>query len=128
MVVYGRGSVKLMSTYLGKKVNVVMDRKMGSKHPNHGFVYPINYGYIPNTISGDGEEIDAYIIGEFQPLEIFDGYVVAIIHRKNDNEDKLVVCKATNKYNEDQIKALTEFQERFFESEIIMFQEENFNS
>jgi inorganic pyrophosphatase/uncharacterized pyridoxamine 5'-phosphate oxidase family protein len=108
-----------MSNYLGEKVNVVMDRPLGSKHPEHKFIYPINYGYIPNTVSGDGEEIDAYVIGEFESLETFDGYVIAIIHRLNDNEDKLVVCKEKNKYTVEQIKAFTEFQERFFRSEII---------
>ena len=40
--------------YLGKDVTVKIDRPLGSKHPKHGFVYMINYGYIPNTISGDG--------------------------------------------------------------------------
>ena len=111
-----------MEEYLGEKVKVVMDRPLGSKHPNHGFAYPINYGYIPNTVSGDGEEIDVYIIGEFEPLESYEGYVIAIINRKNDNEDKLVVCKDFNMYNKDQVMALTEFQERFFESEIIIFE------
>ena len=96
-----------------------MDRPLGSQHPQHGFVYPINCGYIPNTISGDGEELDVYVIGEFEPLEKFEGYVVAIIHRLNDNEDKLVVSRDKNKYSIAQIKAITEFQERFFQSEII---------
>lgn len=109
-----------MNNYLGKKVNVIIDRKLGSKHPNHNFIYTLNYGYIPNTIAGDGEEIDAYVIGEFEAVEKYAGYVVAIIKRKNDVEDKLVVCKHLNKYNKEQIKALVEFQERFFESTIIM--------
>ena len=50
-------------------------------------------------------------------------YVLAIIKRKNDIEDKLVVCNDLNKYNKDQIKALVEFKERFFESTILMFNE-----
>lgn len=50
--------------YIGQKVTVTVDRKMGSKHPKWGFIYPNNYGYIPNTVSGDGEELDAYILGE----------------------------------------------------------------
>lgn len=108
-----------MNNYLGKKINVVIDRPLGSKHPELGFIYSINYGYIPNTVSGDGEEIDAYVIGEFELLQTFNGYVVAIIHRLNDNEDKLVVCKERDKYSVEQIKALTEFQEKFFQSEII---------
>jgi inorganic pyrophosphatase len=109
-----------MKEYLGKFVEVIVDRPLGSKHPSHGFFYPINYGYIPGTISGDGEEIDAYIVGEFEYLEKFSGFVVAIIKREDDDEDKLVVCKDINKYNKLQIHALVEFQERFFISSITM--------
>ena len=105
--------------YLNKKVIVKMDRPLGSKHPKHGFIYPVNYGYIPGTISGDGEELDAYVLGEFKPLEAFEGVVKAVIHRTNDNDDKLVVMAEDKDYSDEQIRALTEFQERFFESEII---------
>ena len=41
--------------YLDKILEVKIDRSLESKHPKHGFIYPVNYGYIPNTISGDGE-------------------------------------------------------------------------
>ena len=53
------------TNYLGKEVVVKMDRPLGSKHPKHGFIYTVNYGFIPGTISGDGEELDAYVLGEF---------------------------------------------------------------
>ena len=98
--------------YIGKKVNVVMDRQLGSVHPKHGFVYPVNYGYIPNTVSGDGEELDAYVLGEHKPLETFEGEVVAVIHRVNDDDDKLVVMEAGRNYSDEQIRALTEFQDK----------------
>ena len=100
--------------YLGKIVKVEMDRKMGSAHPKHGFIYPVNYGFIPNTVSGDGEELDAYVLGEFKPLDEFEGKVIAIIHRTNDNDDKLVVAPDNVDYSDDVIRALTAFQERFF--------------
>ena len=102
--------------FLNKEVKVVIDRPFGSKHPKKGFIYPINYGYIPNTISGDGEELDAYILGVFEPVEEYTGKVIAIIHRTNDNDDKLVV--SNKNYTDEQIRALTEFQEAYFESEI----------
>ena len=105
--------------YLGKNVNVQIDRKLGSKHPKHGFVYMVNYGFIPNTISGDGEELDAYILGVFDPIEKFDGECIAIIHRTNDDDDKLVVVPSGVNYSDEQIDALTEFQERFFKHKII---------
>lgn len=105
--------------YLGKTVNVEMDRPLGTKHPKHGFVYMVNYGFIPNTVSGDGEELDAYLLGEFDPVKKAEGKVIAIIHRTNDDDDKLVVSKDGKDYSDDAIRALTEFQERFFESIII---------
>ena len=105
--------------YLGKVVTVTMDRPLGSIHPKHGFFYPVNYGFIPNTISGDGEELDAYVLGEHKPLDTFAGVVVAIIHRTNDNDDKLIVMAEGKNYTDDQIYALTEFQEKWFESVII---------
>ncbi|MCI1981825.1 MAG: inorganic diphosphatase [Oscillospiraceae bacterium] len=111
----------MLTNYLHKTVYVTIDRPLGSRHPeHHDMVYPLNYGYLPGTVSGDGEEIDAYIIGEFLPLKEFTGKVAAVIHRKNDSEDKLVVSSEQKNYSKEQIKALTEFQERFFDSEIIM--------
>lgn len=105
--------------FLGKIVNVKMDRPLGSKHPKHGFIYPVNYGYIPNTVSGDGEELDAYVLGVHEPLDEFEGKVVAIIRRTNDNDDKLVVMPEERNYTDEQIEALTEFQEQWFKHEII---------
>ncbi|BEP29186.1 inorganic diphosphatase [Helicovermis profundi] len=110
-----------MNKYLGQTVKIKIDRPLGSKHPKYDLFYPINYGYIEGTIAGDGEGIDAYILGEFEPLSEYEGKVIGIINRKNDNEDKLVLAKELNSYSKEQIQALTEFQERFFESDIITF-------
>lgn len=105
--------------FLGKKVKVVMDRPIGSKHPKWNFIYPINYGYVPNTISGDGEELDAYIVGIFEPVVEYEGKCIAAIHRLDDDDDKLVIAPEEKRYTKQQIEALVEFQERFFEHEII---------
>ena len=105
--------------FLDKKVKIVMDRPMGSKHPKWNFIYPINYGYVPNTISGDGEELDAYIVGIFEPVEEYEGKCIAAIHRLDNDDDKLVIAPEEKIYTKQQIEALVEFQERFFEHEII---------
>ncbi len=104
--------------YINKIVKVKIDRPLGSKHPKHGFIYPLNYGFVPNTVSGDGEELDCYVLGLFEPVEEFEGMCIAIIHRTNDNDDKLIIVPKDKYYNDDQINALTEFQERFFKHEI----------
>lgn len=105
--------------YLNKIVTIKIDRKFGSKHPKHGFIYPVNYGYVPDTISGDGEELDAYLLGVFEPIEEYTGKCIAIIHRTNDNDDKLVVVPESKEYSDDAIEALVEFQEQFFEHILI---------
>lgn len=104
--------------YIGKEVTIKIDRKIGSKHPKWGFVYTVNYGFVPNTISGDGEELDAYLLGKFDEVEEYTGKCIAIIHRTNDDDDKLIIVPNGINYSDDQIQALTEFQERFFESVI----------
>lgn len=110
----------MLSDYLRQKVHVIVDRPLGSLHPEFSFVYPVNYGYLPNTISADGEEIDAYIVGEFNPLKDFDGVVTAVVHRLDDAEDKLVVSDRIGRYTAEQLSALLEFQERFFQTKLIM--------
>lgn len=105
--------------YLGKIIKIKIDRPFGSNHPKHGFIYPVNYGYIPNTISGDGEELDAYLLGVFKSVDEYEGKCIAIIHRTNDNDDKLVIVPIGKEYSDDAINALTEFQEQYFEHVII---------
>ena len=97
------------SDFLNKIVTVKVDRPMGSRHPRHGFIYPVNYGYIPETISGDGEELDAYILGIYEPLETFTGKCIAIIHRTNDNDDKLIVVPENLTFTNNEIRVLTDF-------------------
>jgi inorganic pyrophosphatase len=105
--------------FIGQTVDVRIDRPLGSRHPERGFIYPVNYGFIPDVLAPDGENLDAYVLGIFEPLENFSGKCIAIIHRLDDNDDKLVVTAAERNYTDEQIIALTEFQERFFKSVII---------
>lgn len=108
-----------MEKYLGKEVEVVMDRPLGSNHPKHGFTYEVNYGYIPGTKAPDGEEIDAYVLGTDKPLEKFTGKVIAIVHRLDDDDDKLVVVPAGRGFTDEEILKQTNFQEKFFKPTII---------
>lgn len=105
--------------YIGNEVKVKIDRPINSRHPKYGFIYPVNYGYIPNTVSGDGEEIDCYVLGVDNPIDSFEGECIAVIHRTNDDDDKLVVLPKGIDYTDEEIRNLTNFQEQFFDSEII---------
>ena len=105
--------------YLDKELFIKIDRPFGSKHPKHGFIYPVNYGYVPDTISGDDEELDVYLLGVFEPVEDYKGRCIAIVHRTNDDDDKLIVVPEGKNYTNDQIDALIEFHEQYFEHVII---------
>ena len=115
--------------FLNKIVTAKIDRPLGTKHsekyPKH--IYPLNYGYIPNTISDDGKELDCYILGVYEPITNFTGECIAIIHRINDNDDKLILAPEGKNFSDDAIIALTEFQERFFKIKIIRKSSINFN-
>lgn len=105
--------------YLNKTVTVKMDRPLGSKHPDWDLIYEVNYGYVPNTISGDGEELDCYVLGIDKPLDSFTGKCIAIIHRTNDNDDKLIIVPDGMNFTDEEIRNLTNFQEKYFKSIII---------
>ncbi|MCB9991890.1 MAG: inorganic diphosphatase [Rhodospirillales bacterium] len=110
--------MKLGVEWIGKTVDVRIDRPLGSAHPDHpSLIYPVNYGFLPDTKAADGEEIDAYVLGPDQPLTHFSGQVIALIRRDDDIEDKLVV--AAESIHKQDITRQTEFQERFFQSRVI---------
>lgn len=105
--------------FLGEFVEVEIDRPIGSEHPKRYFIYPINYGFIPNTLSPDDEALDVYVLGVSEPIEKFEGRCIAIIRRTNDNDDKLIVVKDSGDYSDKEIRDLTNFQEQYYESVII---------
>jgi len=109
----------LAKQYLNKIVTVKMDRPLGTKHPKHGWVYETNYGFIPNTVSGDGEELDAYVLGVTEPLDEFTGRCIAIIHRTDDNDDKLIVVPDGLDLDDETIGSETAYQEKWFKHVII---------
>ena len=105
--------------FIGESVTVSIDRPMGSKHPKFDFTYPVNYGEILGTLAPDGEAVDAYVLGVSDPIEEFTGECIAVIHRTNDNDDKLVVVPKGKLCTDSDIMALVTFQKQFFESVII---------
>ncbi len=107
------------SNYIGKKVKLIFDRPFGTKHPKHGFVYELNYGYVPHTTSPDGKELDAYYLSEKVPLNEAEGVCIGYAHRENDDDDKLIVIKEGEKYTNEEIMKLIHFQEQWFKTKII---------
>lgn len=108
------------TNFLGKSVTIKIDRPIGSKHPKHGFVYEVNYGFVPGTKAPDGEEIDAYLLNINEPVIEFTGKCIAVIHRKDDDDDKLVIVPENMKdMSDEQILKAVNFQEKWFDSVVI---------
>jgi inorganic pyrophosphatase len=90
----GLGKVKMgfweQLDYLVTTNEIVIDRPKGSTHPKFpDMVYPFNYGYLKNTSSGDGNEIDVCrgsLIGN-RLMAI----ICTIDSHKKDTEVKLIV-------------------------------------
>lgn len=95
---------------LGKTVKVIIDRPLGTYHPNHKDIfYTVNYGYVEGILAPDGEEQDAYVLGIDKPLEEFKGVVLAVIHRLNDVEDKWIVVPEQTSFTKEEIIKQVEF-------------------
>lgn len=107
-------------SFLGQTVKIKIDRALGTNHPKHGFRYDANYGFVPGIMAPDGEELDAYALGLSEPVEEFEGKCVAIIHRLDDDDDKLVLIPLeAEDITDDEIRQATNFQEQFFKSVIV---------
>jgi len=105
--------------FLGQVVHIEIDRPVGSRHPEHGYPYPINYGFVRDYESGDGEDLDAYVLGINYPLSVFEGRCIAVIHRLSESDDKLVLAPEGATFSDEEIRRSTYFQEQFFQSEIV---------
>lgn len=89
---------------IGKIVTVTVDRPLGSVHPKYPDMhYPINYGYVEGIMAADGEEQDVYIMGVDKAVTEFTGKIVAVVHRKDDVEEKWVVAPEDKNYEKEEI-------------------------
>jgi len=107
-----------INSFIGKTIEVIIDRPLGSKHPRFDWCYPVNYGYVPGTVSGDGKELDVYVFGISEAIKKFEGDCIAIIKRKDDNDPKLIVVPCGTEISDEEIMKKIEIQEKWFDSYI----------
>ncbi len=109
--------------YLGKTVKIKIDRPIGYVHKkkNYSLIYPINYGFIPDVLGGDDEELDVYLLGVNEPVSEYECEIIAIVHRHNDIEDKLVGVPLGVSFSEKEIENLVHFQEQYYDVQIEVY-------
>lgn len=116
---------KEMAAVNEELITVKMDRPLGSSHPEYpSLVYPVNYGYVDGITAPDGEYQDAYVIGIDVPLDEFTGKKIAVVHRKDDIEEKWVIAPENMPFTRQQIEEMIYFQEQYFDSYVEMLNEE----
>lgn len=110
----------LVKSYLGRTVDIKIDRPIGYVHKkyNYSLTYPINYGYIPGVIGGDGEELDVYLLGVNEPVTEYKAQIIGIAHRENDVEDKLVAAPSSLNFTKKEIERVIHFQEQYYKTHI----------
>lgn len=108
----------LVKSYLGKTVNIKIDRPIGYVHQKEKYTltYPINYGYIPGVLGGDGEELDVYLMGVDKPVSEYNAKIIGIVHRENDVEDKLIAAPEGMIFNQSQIAKAINFGEQYYKT------------
>lgn len=112
-------SDKNYSSIMGKELNCIIDRPLGSVHPKHKHIkYYVNYGYVNGYKALDNEEQDIYLLGVDKAVHRYDAVVIAIIHRKDDIEDKWILAPKGISFTDDEILRNVMFQEKYFDIEL----------
>ena len=112
----------LAASFLGQIVEIKIDRPLGSAHPKHpDLIYPVNYGFIPGVFGGDGEEMDVYLLGVDGPVFKSSAQIIAVVHRLDDEEDKLVGAPVGTHFTKAEIEKSVAFQEQYFKTEVEMW-------
>lgn len=116
----------LVDAYLGRLVYIKIDRPVGYIHEkeNCSLTYPINYGYIPGVLGGDGEELDVYLLGVSEPVKEYTARVIGAACRKNDAEDKLIAAPVGMSFTAEEAYEAVKFQEQWYDTEVIIFNTE----
>lgn len=109
-----------VESYLGKTVKIEIDRPIGYVHHKgeKTLVYPINYGYIPDVLGGDGEELDVFLLGVDEPVSKYEGRIIGIVYRADDIEDKLVMAPDGVSFTAEEIARAVYFQEKYYKTTI----------
>lgn len=98
-----------------------IDRPLGSAHPRHpDLIYRVNYGEVVGVPAPDGAWQDVYVLGVDVPVESFTGRRIAVIHRRDDVENKWVLAPDGMTFTAEEIMAAVQFQEQYFDAYCVL--------
>lgn len=130
---YGEGAPKFVNAIIeipqGSKGKYELDKKSGLLKLDRvlfsAVYYPANYGFIPQTISDDGDPLDILVLSsiDVDPLCIIEAKVIGLMRMVDDNEkDDKIISVAKNDISLNYINELKDLPphatiqlKRFFE-------------
>ena len=81
------------------------------------FAKPVNYGFIPQTLDEDGDELDTLIItNDPIPTGVYlKARVIGVMHFVDDNEvdDKIIVVPADDRNTGDEIRSIEDIHQQW---------------
>ena len=104
------------NNWLNKMVDVTIDHPYGSHHPYRDLQYELNYGYC--YIKESDTYINAYVYGIKEPIESYEGIVVAVIYHKEDSGIRLVVASPLENIERDKLIQEIGFEEQYYDTYI----------
>ncbi len=94
----------------------VIDRSLGSRHPDHpSIIYPIDYGFVPDTVASDGHAVDIFVGTARNGLV---AVILTVDYRKGDREFKLLYnCTPQEIYL---VNGFINFDRRLMRGELVL--------
>lgn len=112
---YQQGTINVVVEIpMGSNQKIEWDRKVGAfkldRLDPQIFAKPTNYGFIPQTLDEDGDELDVLLISD-QPLTtgiFLEAKILGVMKFVDDGEidDKIIAVPADNRQNGDAISSL----------------------
>jgi inorganic pyrophosphatase len=121
---YQNGSVNtVIEIPQGSILKIEWDRQraafMLDRVEPHAFTKPVNYGFIPQTLDEDGDELDTLVISpEPIPTGVWlEAKILGVLNFEDDGEGdhKVVLVPADERDSDNKIKSLDDLGERWKE-------------
>lgn len=119
---YQSGSVNtVIEIPMGSNMKVEWDRKNAAFKLDRVepaiFAKPVNYGFIPQTIDEDGDELDTLVVTD-QPMPMgiwLEATIVGVLNFEDDGEmdHKVIVVPADDRNTGDSVKTLDDLGNRW---------------
>ena len=118
---YKNGAINVVVEIpMGSNQKIEWDRKLGAFKLDRLdpaiFAKPTNYGFIPQTLDEDGDELDVLLITD-QPLTtgiFLEAKILGVMKFVDDEEidDKIIAVPADNRQNGNSIKSLQDLPDQ----------------